>query len=99
MSLAACSGREEAQNGLTPSDSPSGSTKETTATASGKNIRNISLTGAGASFPSPLYQSWFQAYVSLPESVLKKVAAAADAISPDYKIAIDVNHSVASASK
>ncbi len=32
-------------------------------------------------------------------AVLKKVAAAADAISPDYKIAIDVSHSAASASK
>lgn len=62
MTLAAC-GSPQAQNGASTSESSPGAATNTTATAPGKLDLGgkVSLTGAGASFPAPLYQTWFQA--------------------------------------
>ena len=60
LSLAACGGQQTADNS-TSKETP-GTATETTAIAPGKKLDlggNISLTGAGASFPAPLYSSWF----------------------------------------
>ncbi|QLE59010.1 phosphate ABC transporter substrate-binding protein PstS [Nostoc sp. TCL26-01] len=60
MSLAACGG-QQASNDTTTKDTSSGTAKDATASSPGKLDLggNVSLTGAGASFPAPLYQSWF----------------------------------------
>ncbi|GAA6621170.1 phosphate ABC transporter substrate-binding protein PstS [Scytonema sp. NUACC26] len=62
LSLAACGGGEQqAQTGNNTSEN-TGTATNTTATAPGKLDLggNVSLTGAGASFPAPLYTAWFQ---------------------------------------
>ena len=38
---------------------------ETSTTASVGSGKSVSLTGAGASFPAPLYQTWFEVMVHL----------------------------------
>lgn len=60
MSLAACGGQQASDNATNP-DTSSGSAKDATASSPAKLELggNVSLTGAGASFPAPLYQSWF----------------------------------------
>ncbi len=62
LSLAACGGGEQATNTPAAGDATPGAAKEATASTSGKLDLggNVSLTGAGASFPAPLYQTWFQ---------------------------------------
>ncbi|KAB8331817.1 phosphate ABC transporter substrate-binding protein PstS [Scytonema tolypothrichoides VB-61278] len=62
ISLAACGG-PQAENGNTTSEAPGGAAKDATASAPGKLDLGgqVRLTGAGASFPAPLYQTWFQA--------------------------------------
>ena len=64
LSLAACGGGggEQATNTPAASDATPGAAKEATASTSGKLDLggNVQLTGAGASFPSPLYVTWFQ---------------------------------------
>ncbi|MBW4610748.1 MAG: phosphate ABC transporter substrate-binding protein PstS [Hassallia sp. WJT32-NPBG1] len=62
MSLAACGGQQTAENPGTK-ESPSGTATETTASSPGKLDLggNVTLTGAGASFPAPLYLTWFDA--------------------------------------
>lgn len=59
--LAACGG-QQAQNGATTGESSPGAATNTTATAPGKLDLggNVRLNGAGATFPAPLYQTWFQ---------------------------------------
>ncbi|OUL28364.1 phosphate ABC transporter substrate-binding protein PstS [Nostoc sp. T09] len=60
ISLAACGGQQTPDNTATK-ESP-GTATDTTASNPGKKLDlggNISLTGAGASFPAPLYISWF----------------------------------------
>ena len=58
VSLAACS---EQPTNTTEGNSPSSSTSSSTAPGADKLAlaNNISLTGAGATFPAPLYQKWF----------------------------------------
>ncbi|MBD0263541.1 MAG: phosphate ABC transporter substrate-binding protein PstS [Tolypothrix sp. Co-bin9] len=58
MSLAACGGQQTAENPGT-----TGTATETTASSPGKLDLggNVTLTGAGASFPAPLYLTWFDA--------------------------------------
>jgi phosphate transport system substrate-binding protein len=59
FSLAACAGQQAPDN--TAGNGTSG-TATNTAANTGKTLDlggNVSLTGAGASFPAPLYQSWF----------------------------------------
>ncbi|MEA5573764.1 phosphate ABC transporter substrate-binding protein PstS [Calothrix sp. UHCC 0171] len=60
LSLVACGG-EQAANTPGGETSP-GAAKEATASTSGKLDLggNVSVTGAGASFPAPLYATWFQ---------------------------------------
>ncbi|MGH8001210.1 MAG: phosphate ABC transporter substrate-binding protein PstS [Brasilonema sp.] len=62
MSLAACGG-PQAENGTTTGEAPGGAAKDATATGSGKLDLGgkVSLNGSGATFPAPLYQTWFQA--------------------------------------
>ncbi|RUT08914.1 phosphate-binding protein [Dulcicalothrix desertica PCC 7102] len=63
MSLAACGGGDQATNTATPgAEASPGAAKEATASAPGKLDlgSNVQLTGAGASFPAPLYLTWFQ---------------------------------------
>ncbi|NMG09175.1 phosphate ABC transporter substrate-binding protein PstS [Brasilonema sp. UFV-L1] len=62
LSLAACGG-PQAENGTTTGEAPGGAAKDATASAPGKLDLGgqVRLTGAGASFPAPLYQTWFQA--------------------------------------
>ncbi|MFM7408053.1 MAG: phosphate ABC transporter substrate-binding protein PstS [Cuspidothrix sp.] len=59
MSLSACG--ETPSNNPTTGESPANNTNTTT--SSGANTLdlggNVELTGAGASFPAPLYQTWF----------------------------------------
>jgi phosphate transport system substrate-binding protein len=60
ISLAACGGQQTPDNTATK-ETP-GTATDTTASNPGKKLDlggNISLTGAGASFPAPLYASWF----------------------------------------
>jgi phosphate transport system substrate-binding protein len=61
LSLVACGGGEQATNNTT-GDTTSGAAKDATASTSGKVDfgGSVSLVGAGASFPAPLYQAWFQ---------------------------------------
>ncbi|MGH1394919.1 MAG: phosphate ABC transporter substrate-binding protein PstS, partial [Trichormus sp.] len=60
VSLAACGGQQASDNTGT-NDAPPGTAKDVTTSTPGKLELggNVSLTGAGASFPAPLYQSWF----------------------------------------
>lgn len=60
MSLAACGGQQGSDNASTPNGS-SGTATDATASSPAKLDLggNVSLTGAGASFPAPLYASWF----------------------------------------
>ncbi len=64
LSLAACGGGgEQASTNTTPGgETTPGAAKEATASSPGKLDLggNVSLTGAGASFPAPLYATWFQ---------------------------------------
>ncbi|MBW4599118.1 MAG: phosphate ABC transporter substrate-binding protein PstS [Calothrix sp. FI2-JRJ7] len=64
MSLAACGGGgDQATNTATPgAEASPGAAKEATASTPGKLDLggNVQLTGAGASFPAPLYLTWFQ---------------------------------------
>jgi phosphate transport system substrate-binding protein len=64
LALAACGGQQGQNNASNTNEaSPGGSATNTTNTSSsGKQDLggNITLTGAGASFPAPLYQTWFQ---------------------------------------
>ncbi|BAY62855.1 phosphate ABC transporter periplasmic phosphate-binding protein [Calothrix brevissima NIES-22] len=60
IGLTACGGQQAPENTATK-ETPS-TTTDTTATNPSKKLDlggNISLTGAGASFPAPLYASWF----------------------------------------
>jgi phosphate transport system substrate-binding protein len=59
MGLAACGGEQSGQNTQTPEST--GTAQNATASAPAKLDLggNVTLTGAGASFPAPLYQSWF----------------------------------------
>jgi phosphate transport system substrate-binding protein len=61
FTLAACSGQPTANNSGNNEASP-GSATNATASSPGKLDLggNVTLTGAGASFPAPLYQTWFQ---------------------------------------
>ena len=66
LSLAACGGGQEGQNNATSTTeaSPGAATNTTTTTSGPGKLDlggNVSLTGAGATFPAPLYQNWFQA--------------------------------------
>ncbi|MDZ8184780.1 MAG: phosphate ABC transporter substrate-binding protein PstS [Nostoc sp. ChiSLP02] len=60
LSLAACGGQQTSEN-TTTKDSPSGTAKDATASSPAKLDLggNVKLTGAGASFPAPLYDAWF----------------------------------------
>lgn len=62
VSLAACGG-QQAQNGTTTGEAAPGGATNTTATGPGKLDLGgkVALNGAGATFPAPLYQTWFQA--------------------------------------
>jgi phosphate transport system substrate-binding protein len=62
LSLVACGGGEQATNSNPSGESTPGAAKDATASTSGKVDfgGNVSLVGAGASFPAPLYQTWFQ---------------------------------------
>jgi phosphate transport system substrate-binding protein len=58
VSLVACGGGEQAQNGTEASP---GAATDTAATTTRLELNErVSLTGAGASFPAPLYTTWFQ---------------------------------------
>ncbi|WP_353930635.1 phosphate ABC transporter substrate-binding protein PstS [Okeanomitos corallinicola TIOX110] len=59
LGLAACGGNSSPDNTATNN---AGNTQNTTASSPGKTLDlggDVSLTGAGASFPAPLYQTWF----------------------------------------
>ncbi|MBD2414345.1 phosphate ABC transporter substrate-binding protein PstS [Nostoc calcicola FACHB-389] len=60
LSLTACGGQQTSDN-TTTKDSPSGTATDTTASSPAKLDLggNVKLTGAGASFPAPLYDTWF----------------------------------------
>jgi phosphate transport system substrate-binding protein len=60
VGLAACGGGETTTT-TTTTESPAAGATDTTASAptKGVDLGNVSLTGAGASFPAPLYLSWF----------------------------------------
>ncbi|MEH1969315.1 phosphate ABC transporter substrate-binding protein PstS [Nostoc sp.] len=60
ISLAACGGQQTPDSTATK-DTPSGTATDTTASSPAKLDLggNIKLTGAGASFPAPLYDTWF----------------------------------------
>ncbi|QSJ17080.1 phosphate ABC transporter substrate-binding protein PstS [Nostoc sp. UHCC 0702] len=60
LSLAACGG-QQASNDTGTKDAPAGTAKDATASSPAKLDLggNVALTGAGASFPAPLYASWF----------------------------------------
>ncbi|MDF5710954.1 MAG: phosphate ABC transporter substrate-binding protein PstS [Nostoc sp. S4] len=60
ISLTACGGQQTSDN-TTTKDSPSGTATDTTASSPAKLDLggNVKLTGAGASFPAPLYDTWF----------------------------------------
>ncbi len=65
LSLTACGGGQQSSDKTAIKDNPSaatpGTAKDTTSSNSAKLDLggNITLTGAGASFPAPLYASWF----------------------------------------
>jgi phosphate transport system substrate-binding protein len=59
LGLAACGGGSSPDNTATDN---TGNTQNTTASSPAKNLDlggDITLSGAGASFPAPLYQTWF----------------------------------------
>jgi len=60
LGLAACGGQQGSDN-TASKDAPAGAAKDATATSPVKLDLggNVALTGAGASFPAPLYASWF----------------------------------------
>jgi phosphate transport system substrate-binding protein len=60
VSLVACGG-EQAQNGATTGEASPGAATDTTASGPAKLDLGgqVRLTGAGASFPAPIYQTWF----------------------------------------
>ncbi|MGB5594268.1 MAG: phosphate ABC transporter substrate-binding protein PstS [Crocosphaera sp.] len=58
VSLGACGGGSTTDGGDTTSTT-GGSTEGATSTLNPPLEGNVSLTGAGASFPAPLYQNWF----------------------------------------
>ncbi len=61
-SLAACGGGgQEAATNPASTETPAAGAKDATASspAKGVDLGNVTLTGAGASFPAPLYQNWF----------------------------------------
>jgi phosphate transport system substrate-binding protein len=60
LSLAACGGQQASDN-TASKDTPAGTAKDATASSPVKLDLggNVALTGAGASFPAPLYASWF----------------------------------------
>ncbi|BCL34835.1 phosphate ABC transporter substrate-binding protein PstS [Nostoc sp. MS1] len=60
MSLAACGGQQGSDTSTNP-DTSSGTAKNATASNPSKLDLggNVTLSGAGASFPAPLYSSWF----------------------------------------
>ncbi|WP_017652945.1 phosphate ABC transporter substrate-binding protein PstS [Fortiea contorta] len=60
LSLAACGGQSSPDNAATK-ETPAGAAQDTTASNTAKLDLggNLTLTGAGASFPAPLYASWF----------------------------------------
>ncbi|MBR8834680.1 MAG: phosphate ABC transporter substrate-binding protein PstS [Stigonema ocellatum SAG 48.90 = DSM 106950] len=63
VSLAACGGGQQGPNNAASTNEASpGAATNTAASSQGKLDLggNVSLTGAGASFPAPLYQTWFQ---------------------------------------
>ncbi|MEH2347303.1 MAG: phosphate ABC transporter substrate-binding protein PstS [Nostoc sp.] len=60
ISLAACGGQQNPDSTATK-DTPSGTATDTTASSTTKLDLggNLKLSGAGASFPAPLYDTWF----------------------------------------
>jgi phosphate transport system substrate-binding protein len=64
LSLASCGGSQTTAPGgeSTGSTPDTSSTPESNTTASTSSGASASLTGAGASFPAPLYQRWFAEY-------------------------------------
>ncbi|MCX7595393.1 MAG: phosphate ABC transporter substrate-binding protein PstS [Fischerella sp.] len=60
VSLAACGG-QEGQNNTSTGDATPGGATDATASSPGKLDLggNVSLTGAGATFPAPIYSRWF----------------------------------------
>ncbi|MCC5615511.1 phosphate ABC transporter substrate-binding protein PstS [Nostoc sp. CHAB 5836] len=61
ISLAACGGQQTPDSTVTK-DAPSGTATDTTASSPAKldfGGTTVKLTGAGASFPAPLYDTWF----------------------------------------
>ena len=65
VSLAACGGGGQQANNAGNNDATPGAATDTTASSSNTGKLdlggNVSLNGAGATFPAPLYQNWFQA--------------------------------------
>lgn len=65
LGLAACGGSKAPKNEANNAPTPGGSTATSAATTSAAPSKltmttDLSLTGAGATFPAPLYQRWFQ---------------------------------------
>jgi phosphate transport system substrate-binding protein len=65
LGLAACGGSKAPENNANNTPTPGGSTATSTATTSAAPSKlvmttDLGLTGAGATFPAPLYQRWFQ---------------------------------------
>ncbi|MBN4006039.1 phosphate ABC transporter substrate-binding protein PstS [Nostoc sp. LPT] len=60
IGLAACGG-QQTPDGTATKDTPSGTATDTTASSPAKLDLggNVKLSGAGASFPAPLYDTWF----------------------------------------
>lgn len=64
ISLAACGGGEQQANNAGNNEATPGAATDTTASSNTGKLDlggNVSLNGAGATFPAPLYQNWFQA--------------------------------------
>lgn len=63
LSLAACGGQQAANTPATGGDAASPGAAGTAPTAGATQLAlkgDVQLVGAGASFPAPLYQRWFQ---------------------------------------
>lgn len=64
LGLAACSGSDTTQTGTTAANGEAGDKAATAGGEAGANklalSENVTLNGAGASFPAPIYQRWFQ---------------------------------------
>jgi phosphate transport system substrate-binding protein len=60
ISLSACGGQQSSDN-TTTKETPSGTATDTTASSPAKLDLggNVKLSGAGATFPAPLYDTWF----------------------------------------